>query len=161
MIGVGRRGCPLLPLQLREEDAGLALCRLRRVRPVHEVRLHLEAEVAADRARRSLERVGRADHLARGLHCLVALEHHRHERAGRARILAVGQPNTPGEFAHQLAWELRIHLEDVGGGRPPAVIFTGPPPPFAAQPLPTKHVRVTFLASGEVWKAYAVVPARR
>jgi hypothetical protein len=83
------------------------------------------------------------------------------QRAGRDRILAVGQPNTPGEFAHQLAWELDIHLEAVGGGKPPAVIFTGPPPPFAAQPLPTKHVRVTFLASGDVWKAYAVVPAHR
>jgi hypothetical protein len=83
------------------------------------------------------------------------------QRAGRDRILAVGQPNTPGEFAHQLAWELGIHLEAVGGGRPPAVIFTGPPPPFAAQPLPTKHVRVTFLASGDVWRAYAVVPEHR
>jgi hypothetical protein len=83
------------------------------------------------------------------------------QRAGRERILAVGQPNTPGEFAHQLAWELGIHLEAVGGGKPPAVIFTGPPPPFAAQPLPTKHVSVTFLASGDVWKAYAVVPKHR
>jgi hypothetical protein len=82
------------------------------------------------------------------------------QRAGRARILAVGQPNTPGEFAHQLAWELGIHLEDVGGGKPPSVIFTGPPPPFAAQPLPTHHVRVTLLATWDVWKAYAVVPAR-
>jgi hypothetical protein len=85
------------------------------------------------------------------------------QRAGRARILAAGQPNTPGEFAHQLAWELGIHLEAVGGGTPPAVIFTGSPPPFEAQPLPTKHVRVTFLASGDVWKAYAVAatPKRR
>jgi hypothetical protein len=81
------------------------------------------------------------------------------QRAGPARILAVGQPNTPGEFAHQLAWELGIHLEAVGGGTPPAVIFTGAPPPFAAQPLPTKRVRVTLLATGDVWKAYAVVPA--
>jgi hypothetical protein len=62
------------------------------------------------------------------------------QRAGRDRVLAVGQPNTPGEFAHQLAWELGIHLEAVGGGTPPAVIFTGPPPP---------------------WKAYAVVPKHR
>jgi hypothetical protein len=81
------------------------------------------------------------------------------QRAGRDRVLAVGQPNTPGEFAHQLAWELGIHLEAVGGGTPPAVIFTGPPPPFQAQPLPTKRVRITFLARGDVWKAYAVAPA--
>jgi hypothetical protein len=81
------------------------------------------------------------------------------QRAGPARVLAVGEPNTPGEFAHQLAWELGIHLEDVGGGKPPSVIFTGAPPPFAAQPLPTRHVRVSLLASAEIWKAYAVVPA--
>ena len=80
---------------------------------------------------------------------------------GRQRILAVGQPNVPGEFAHQLAWELAIPLEAVGGGDPPAVIFTGSPPPFEAQPLPTRRVRVTFLGSGDVWKAYAVVPKRR
>ena len=83
------------------------------------------------------------------------------QRAGPSRVLAVGAPNTPGEFAHQLAWELGIHLEDVGGGTPPAVIFTGPPPPFAAQALPTRHVRVTLLATADVWKAYAVVPATK
>src|SRR4051794_21640398 len=82
------------------------------------------------------------------------------QRAGPSRVLAVGEPNTPGEFAHQLAWELGIHLEDVGGGKPPAVIFTAPPPPFAAQPLPTRHVRVTLLASAGIWKAYAVASAR-
>jgi hypothetical protein len=81
------------------------------------------------------------------------------QRAGRERVLAVGQPNTPGEFAHQLAWELGIHLEAVGGGTPPAVIFTGAPPPFEAQPLPTKRVRISLLATADVWKAYAVVPA--
>ena len=54
-----------------------------------------------------------------------------------------------------------VAREAVGGGKPPSVIFTGPPPPFAAQRLPTKHVSVTFLASGDVWKAYAVVPKRR
>jgi hypothetical protein len=81
------------------------------------------------------------------------------ERAGPQRVLAVGEPNVPGEFAHQLAWELGIHLEAVGGGTPPAVIFTGTPPPFEAQPLPTRGVRVTPLATAGVWKAYAVVPA--
>jgi hypothetical protein len=82
------------------------------------------------------------------------------QRAGPARVRAVGQPNTPGEFAHQLAWETGVHLEDVGGGKPPAVIFTGPTGAFAAGPLPTKGVRVTLLARGRIWKAYEVVPAR-
>ena len=40
-------------------------------------------EVAADRARRRLERVGRADQLARGGDRVVALEHRRDQRARR------------------------------------------------------------------------------
>ena len=51
-----------------------------------------DGEVAADRAGGGLERVGRADHLAGGAHGLVALEHHRDERAG-------------GDEAHELAEE--------------------------------------------------------
>jgi hypothetical protein len=83
------------------------------------------------------------------------------ERAGRSRVLAVGEPNTPGEFAHQLAWELGIHLEDVGGGKPPSVIFTGPTGAFAGRTLPRRGVRVTLLATARVWRAYAVVPLAR
>jgi hypothetical protein len=82
------------------------------------------------------------------------------QQVGPARIRAVGQPNTPGEFAHQLAWETGVHLEQVGGGKPPAVVFTGPTGAFAANPLPTKGVRVTLLGSARIWKAYEVLPAR-
>ncbi|MEA2471000.1 MAG: hypothetical protein QOE38_1999 [Thermoleophilaceae bacterium] len=81
------------------------------------------------------------------------------QRVGPARIRAVGQPNTPGEFAHQLAWETHVHLEDVGGGKPPAVVFTGPTGAFAAGPLPTKGVRVTLLGRARIWRAYEVLPA--
>ena len=45
-----------------------------------EVRLDLEPEVAPDRARGRLQRVGGADYLPGGGHGLVALDHHRHER---------------------------------------------------------------------------------
>jgi hypothetical protein len=83
------------------------------------------------------------------------------QRVGPARIRAVGEPNTPGEFAHQLAWETGVHLEDVGGGKPPAVVFTGPTGAFAANPLPTKGVRVTLLGSARIWKAYEVTPLPR
>jgi hypothetical protein len=82
------------------------------------------------------------------------------EQVGPARIRAVGEPNTPGEFAHQLAWETQVHLEDVGGGDPPSVRFVGPTGAFAAEPLPTKGVRVTLLGSARIWKAYEVLPAR-
>jgi hypothetical protein len=81
------------------------------------------------------------------------------EQVGPARIRAVGEPNTPGEFAHQLAWETHVHLEDVGGGEPPSVRFVGPTGAFAAEPLPTKGVRVTLLGSARIWKAYEVLPA--
>jgi hypothetical protein len=82
------------------------------------------------------------------------------QQVGPARIRAVGQPNTPGEFAHQLAWETGVHLEQVGGGKPPAVVFTGPTGAFAANPLPTKGVHVTLLGSARIWKAYEVLPTR-
>jgi hypothetical protein len=94
----------------------------------------------------------RAD-LQADLHTLI-------QRVGPARIRAVGEPNTPGEFAHQLAWETGVHLEQVGGGTPPAVVFTGPTGAFAANPLPTKGVRVTLLGSARIWKAYEVLPAK-
>src|SRR5687767_12652640 len=67
--------------ELREEEPGLPSGRLRGVRPVHQVRLHLEAVLAADGARRRLERVRGADHLAGGGHGLVPLQHECHERA--------------------------------------------------------------------------------
>jgi hypothetical protein len=95
----------------------------------------------------------RAD-LQADLHTLI-------QRVGPARIRAVGEPNTPGEFAHQLAWETGVHLEQVGGGTPPAVVFTGPTGAFAANPLPTKGVSVTLLGSARIWRAYEVLPVRK
>src|ERR687898_118612 len=66
--------------ELREEQADLAPGGLRRIRAVDQVRLHLEAEVAADRSRCSFDRVRDSDHLPGGGHGLVALEHHRDQR---------------------------------------------------------------------------------
>jgi hypothetical protein len=83
------------------------------------------------------------------------------QQAGPSRVLAIGEPNTPGEFAHQLAWELGIHLEQVGGGKPPSVIFTGPTGAFAGRALPRRGVQIRLLATAHVWRAYAVVPAPR
>ena len=67
--------------ELREPDADLALGRLVGVGAVDEVEGHLGAEVAADRAGLGLDRVGRADQLARGLDGLDALEDRGDERA--------------------------------------------------------------------------------
>src|SRR5205085_11615457 len=88
-----RRAGPARPplTQLREEQPRLALGRLRRVRSVHQVRLNLEREIAADRARRRRERVGRPDDLARRGSRLVALEHHGHQPAARDELDAVAE----------------------------------------------------------------------
>jgi hypothetical protein len=48
-------------LQIREEDADLALCRDERVAAVHEVLGEQDAEVAPDRSRRGLTWVGGAN----------------------------------------------------------------------------------------------------
>ena len=63
----GRRPDRLGPSgELREEHPDLARGRLGRVGAVHHVLADLDREVAADRAGRGLERIGGADHLARG-----------------------------------------------------------------------------------------------
>ena len=83
--GAGASGSPRTSVsgaQLREEEGRLARRRLVGVRAVDHVLADLEREVAADRARRGLERVGRADDLARGDDGLVALEDHGDQRAG-------------------------------------------------------------------------------
>src|SRR5215217_1683568 len=77
--------------ELREEQRGLAGGRLLRVRAVDQIRLDFEAVVAADRARRGLERVGGTDHLARGHDGLVALQHERDERAAGDELHKVAE----------------------------------------------------------------------
>src|SRR6478752_756331 len=64
-------------MELAEEQRGLARSGLRGVGAVDHVLAGLDREVAADAAGGRLERVGRADHLAGGLHGLVALQHDR------------------------------------------------------------------------------------
>ena len=64
---------------------------LGRVGAVDQVGLDLEAEVAADRAGRRLDRVGRADHLPRGRDRLVALEHQRDQRAAGDEVDEVAE----------------------------------------------------------------------
>ena len=57
-----------------------------RVRAVHEVERDLDREVAADRTGRSLERIGRADHLSRRCDRALSLEHHRDQRTARDEL---------------------------------------------------------------------------
>src|SRR4051794_24808773 len=68
-------------LQLREPEADLARGGLGRIRAVDEIERHLGAELTSDRTRVGLDRIGRSDHLARGLHGARPLENHRDELA--------------------------------------------------------------------------------
>src|SRR5262245_34977822 len=79
----GLPGCPdRRMLQMREEQFDLALSRFGGVAPVDEVLRDLDAEIAADRARSRVPRVGRAHHRAHDLpRVLRALDHHRDDRA--------------------------------------------------------------------------------
>src|SRR5690242_16873461 len=71
-------------LEVREEEGDLACRRLGRVGAVHEVLAHLDREVAPDRARSRITRVGDAHHRAHHLEgVLRPLHHERHERAAR------------------------------------------------------------------------------
>src|SRR5258705_12802796 len=69
--------------ELRKPDSDLALCRLRRIRAVHEIERDLGAELAADRPRIGLDRIGRADHLASRLDGVRPVKNHRDELAAR------------------------------------------------------------------------------
>ena len=68
-------------LELGEPDADFALGGLVGVGAVDHVEGHLEAEVAADRARSGLDRVRGADELPGSGNRLVALEHRGDQRA--------------------------------------------------------------------------------
>src|SRR5687768_4337339 len=57
--------------EIGEEDRDLALGRLKRVAAVHQVLGEQDAEIAADRARLGVARVGGAHHLADDLPCVL------------------------------------------------------------------------------------------
>src|SRR5918992_4073323 len=101
--------------ELGEEQPGLAPGRLGRVGAVDEVRLDLQPEVAADRARGRLERVGGADHLARRGHGLVALEHERHQRAAGNEVDEVSEERLLAVLGVVLLGQLAIDAHVLHG----------------------------------------------
>src|SRR5829696_1642017 len=94
--------------KLREEQPGLAPRGFGRVGAVDEVRLHLEPEVPADRAGRSLDRIGGADHLARRLHGLVPLEHEGHQGAPGDELHEVSEERALGVLGVVLLGEVAL-----------------------------------------------------
>src|SRR5918997_2198629 len=112
--------------KLGEEQPDLAGGRLGRVGAVYEVGLHLQAEVAADRPGRGLERVGGADRLARGLHGLMAIEHERHERAAGDELHQFAEEGALGVLGVVLLGELAVHGHVLHRGDAEALALEAP-----------------------------------
>jgi hypothetical protein len=81
------------------------------------------------------------------------------EAGGGARVRALGHARVNPSFAHQLAWDLDVHQDEVGPLRYPAVIFQGPQTrvsPGAKPRVPRFNVRTRRIASVGGWKAFYV-----
>jgi hypothetical protein len=83
------------------------------------------------------------------------------DRAGGGdRVRALGHARVNPSFAHQLAWDLDVHQDEVGPLRYPAVIFQGPQTrvsPGAKPRLPRFDVKSRRIAKVDGWKAFHVV----
>jgi hypothetical protein len=103
---------------------------------LHDVRLRTQLQDNLDRA---IARAGGGDH-----------------------VRSLGHARVNPSFAHQLAWDLDVPMDQVGPYVLPAVIFRGPQTrvsPGAAPRLPRFDVRSRRLASVSGWKIYRVVSA--
>jgi hypothetical protein len=103
---------------------------------VHDIRARTQLQDNLDRA---IARAGGGDHLR-----------------------SLGHPRINPSFAHQLAWDLDVSMNEVGPYKLPAVILRGPQTrvsPGAAPRLPRFDVRSRRLASVGGWKVYRVVSA--
>ena len=81
------------------------------------------------------------------------------EAGGGSHVRALGHPRVNPSFAHQLAWDLDLHQDEVGPLRYPAVIFQGPQTrvsPGAKPRVPRFGVTTKRLASVSGWKAFYV-----
>ena len=85
------------------------------------------------------------------------------ERAGGGdRVRSLGHPRVNPSFAHQLAWDLDVPMDEVGPYVLPAVIFRGPQTrvsPGAPPRLPRFDVRSRRIGRAPGWRIYRVVSA--
>jgi hypothetical protein len=103
---------------------------------IHDVRLRTQLQDNLDRA---IERAGGGDH-----------------------VRSLGHPRVNPSFAHQVAWDLDVHMDEVGPYVLPAVIFRGPQTrvsPGAAPRLPRFDVRSHRIGRAPGWRIYRVVSA--
>jgi hypothetical protein len=78
---------------------------------------------------------------------------------GGSHVRALGHARVNPSFAHQLAWDLDVHQDEVGPLRYPAVIFQGPQTrvsPGAKPRVPRFGVTTKRVASVSGWKAFYV-----
>ncbi|MEA2411326.1 MAG: hypothetical protein QOC77_1887 [Thermoleophilaceae bacterium] len=78
---------------------------------------------------------------------------------GRERVLSLGAPRSNSTYAHQLAWLLHIHQDQIAGPKPRNVVFSGRPTlvsPSRPPRLPTHGVKVTRVAATGIWTVLQV-----
>ncbi|MEA2431404.1 MAG: hypothetical protein QOI19_1877 [Thermoleophilaceae bacterium] len=81
------------------------------------------------------------------------------QAGGGDRVRALGHPRINPSFAHQLAWDLDVHQDEVGPLRYPAVIFQGPQTrvsPGAKPRVPRFGVTSKRIAAVGGWKGFSV-----
>jgi hypothetical protein len=103
---------------------------------IHDVRLRTQLQDNLDRA---ISRAGGGDHLR-----------------------SLGHPRVNPSFAHQVAWDLDVHMDEVGPYVLPSVILRGPQTrvsPGAAPRLPRFDVRSRRIGRAPGWRIYRVVSA--
>src|SRR4051794_2948461 len=105
----GEREASVSSAKLGEEQTHLALGGLGGVRAVHQVGLHLQGVVPADRSRGCLEGVGGADHLTGGHHGLITLEHGGHQRAAGNEVHEICEERLVGVLGVVALGQVALH----------------------------------------------------
>jgi hypothetical protein len=78
---------------------------------------------------------------------------------GRQRVLSLGEVRANSTYAHQLAWLLHIHQNQIVGPKPRNVVFSGRPTavsPSRPPRLPSHDVKVTRVAGTGIWTVLQV-----
>lgn len=78
---------------------------------------------------------------------------------GREHVLSLGEPRSNSTYAHQLAWLLHIHQDQIAGPKARNVVFSGRPTlvsPSRPPRLPTHGVKVTRIAATGIWTVLQV-----
>jgi hypothetical protein len=79
---------------------------------------------------------------------------------GPKRVLSLGLPRVNSTYAHQLAWRLDIHQDEIVGPRRRNIIFSGSPTevsPSRPPRLPAHGAQITRVAATGIWTVLQVV----